>query len=63
MDGIAIKRKHGEYTALLFTCMPASARSRTVGERRPHEDTVITGAPVPLDDESDAQSWFNGLMK
>ena len=40
-----------------------ASRSRTVGERRPHDDTVITGAPVPLDDESGAQSWFNGLMK
>jgi hypothetical protein len=38
-----------------------AARSRTVGE--PHDDTVITGAPVPLKDEAGAQSWFNGLMK
>jgi hypothetical protein len=41
-----------------------AARSRTVGERGPHDDdTVITGAPVPLKDEAGAQSWFNGLIK
>jgi hypothetical protein len=41
-----------------------AARSRTVGERGPHDgDTVITGAPVPLKDEAAAQSCFNGLMK
>jgi hypothetical protein len=41
-----------------------AARSRKAGERGPHDDdTVITGAPVPLNDEVGAQSWFNGLMK
>jgi hypothetical protein len=41
-----------------------AARSRTVGERGPHkDDTVITGAPVPLKDEAAAQSWFNWLIK
>jgi hypothetical protein len=41
-----------------------AARSRTGGERGPHDDdTVITGAPVPLKDEAAAQSWFNGLIK
>jgi hypothetical protein len=40
-----------------------AARSRTVGERGPHDGTVITGAPVPLKDEAAAQSWFNGLIK
>jgi hypothetical protein len=41
-----------------------AARSRTVGERGPHDDdTVITGAPVPLKDEAGGQSWFNGLIK
>jgi hypothetical protein len=40
-----------------------AARSRKVGGRGPHDDdTVITGAPVPLKDEVGAQSWFNGLM-
>jgi hypothetical protein len=40
-----------------------AARSRTVGGRGPHDETVITGAPVPLKDEAGAQSWFNGLIK
>ena len=40
-----------------------AARSRTVGGRGPHDETVITGAPVPLNDEVGAQSWFKGLMK
>jgi hypothetical protein len=41
-----------------------AARSRTVGERGSHDDdTVITGAPVPLKDEAGAQSGFNGLIK
>jgi hypothetical protein len=40
-----------------------ASRSRTVGEQGKLDDTVITGAPVPLNDEPGAQSWFDGLMK
>jgi hypothetical protein len=40
-----------------------ASRSRTVSKRGQHDDTVITGAPVPLKDEAAAQSWFSGLIK
>jgi hypothetical protein len=40
-----------------------ASRSRTVGERGMHDNTVITGAPVPIDDETGAQAWFNELIK
>ncbi len=38
-------------------------RTRDVGEQGMRDNTIVTGAPVPIDDESGAQSWFEGLMK
>jgi hypothetical protein len=39
------------------------SRIRTIEEQGKGDSTVITGAPVRLDDEAGAQNWFNGLMK
>jgi hypothetical protein len=36
---------------------------RDVGEQGERDNTVISGAPVRLDNKAGAESWFEGLMK
>jgi hypothetical protein len=38
-------------------------RLRTVGERGMRDNTIVSGAPVRLEDKSGAESWFDGLMR
>ena len=39
------------------------SRIRSIEVQGEGSSTVISGAPVRLDDEAGAQNWFNGLMK
>jgi hypothetical protein len=40
-----------------------ASRTRDVGEHGREDNTIVTGAPVRLDDEAGAQAWFERLMK
>jgi hypothetical protein len=40
-----------------------ASRMRDVGEQGERDNTVISGAPVRLDNKAGAESWFEGLMK
>ena len=40
-----------------------ASRTRDVGEHGRRDPTIVTGAPVRLDDEAGAQAWFERLMK
>jgi hypothetical protein len=40
-----------------------ASRTREIGEQGKPDSTIISGAPVRLDDEAGAQSWFEALMK
>jgi hypothetical protein len=40
-----------------------ASRIREIGEQGKRDSTIVTGAPVRLDDEAAAQSWFEALMK
>ena len=40
-----------------------ASRTREIGEQGRPDSTIVSGAPVRLDDEAGAQSWFEALMK
>jgi hypothetical protein len=40
-----------------------ASRTREIGEQGKPDSTIVSGAPVRLDDEAGAQSWFEALMK